>query len=120
MQPRSSTDIGQPNTKRTERIYNRLPLLTQGQTPIQYNIIIFLNFIVYYNPKKMNFDVAFRIMDFMWKNKLNPSKALVEEYRLSKTTKALNRFPSYEELKEIGIDEYNYDKLKNAYKSKII
>ena len=43
MQPRSSTDIEQPTAERTEsteRTYDRLPVQTQGQIPIQYIIII--------------------------------------------------------------------------------
>ena len=69
----------------------------------------------------MSFDVVFRIMDFMQDNKLKPSKALIEEYRLSKTTKAFNLFPSYEELKEkIGMEEEKYDDLKKEYRKKII
>ena len=59
-------------------------------------------------------------MGFMQDNKLKPSKALIEEYRQSKTTKTLNRFPSYQELKEeIGIYDKTYDRLKKAYRSKI-
>ena len=66
----------------------------------------------------MSFDVAHRVMDFMWKNKLKPSKALVKKYRKSKTTKTLNLFPSYEELKEkIGMEEWRYDELKKEYRS---
>ena len=54
-------------------------------------------------------------------NNLKPSKALIEEYRQSKTTKTLNRFPPKEELKEkIGMDEETYDDLKKTYRSKII
>ena len=54
-------------------------------------------------------------------NKLKPSKALIEEYRQSKTTKTLNRLPSKEELKEkIGMKEENYDIMKKRYRSKII
>ena len=49
------------------------------------------------NPKEMLFDVAHRVLNFMRDNNLNPSKALIEEYRQSKTTKTLNRFPSLEE-----------------------
>ena len=58
-------------------------------------------------------------MGFMQDNKLKPSKALIEEYRQSKTTKTLNRFPSYQELKEeIGIYDKTYDRLKKAYSSR--
>ena len=68
-----------------------------------------------------SFDVAYRVMDFMQDNNLKPSKALIEEYRLSKTTKTLNRFPSKEDLmKKIWMKEDKYDKLKKAYRSKII
>ena len=67
-----------------------------------------------------SYDVAHRVMDFMWKNNLKPSDALIEEYRQSKTTKTLNRFPSYQELKEkIKMKEKHYDDLKKAYRSKI-
>ena len=66
----------------------------------------------------MSFDVAHKVMKFMWDNKLKPSKALIKKYRKSKTTKTLNLFPSYEELKErIKMDEEWYDELKKAYKS---
>ena len=66
----------------------------------------------------MSFDVAFRVMDFMRDNKLKPSKALVKKYRKSKTTKTLNLFPSFEELKEkINISKYWYNRLEKAYKS---
>ena len=67
----------------------------------------------------MSFDVAFRVMDFMWDNKLKPSDALIEEYRLSKTTKTLNIFPSLEDWKKISSDEEGYDKLMYAYRNKI-
>ena len=68
-----------------------------------------------------SYDVALRVMDFMDENNLKPSKALIEEYRQSKTTKTLNRLPSLEELKEkIGMWEDDYDTLKKAYRSKII
>ena len=54
----------------------------------------------------------------MRENELKPSKALVKKYRKSKTTKTLNLFPSYEELKEkIKMNEETYDKLKKEYKS---
>ena len=68
-----------------------------------------------------SYDVAHRVMKFMWKNNLKPSKALIEEYRQSKTTKTLNRLPSKEELTEkIYMDEEDYDPLKKAYRSKIM
>ena len=71
------------------------------------------------NSNNDSFDVAHRVMNFMRGNKLKPSKALVEKYRNSKTTKTLNRFPSYEELKEkIGMWESWYDELKEAYSSR--
>ena len=57
-------------------------------------------------------------MDFMGDNNLKPSKALIEEYRQSKTTKTLNRLPSKEELKKIGVWEERYDGLKKAYSSR--
>ena len=118
MQPRSCTDIWKPNTKRTERVNNRLPLQIQGQTPIQLYIFYF-TFDCIADGK--SYDVAHRVMNFMWKNNLNPSKALIEEYRLSKTTRTLNRLPSYQELKKkIRIDEEDYNLLKNAYRNKII
>ena len=69
----------------------------------------------------MSFDVAHKVMKFMWESKLKPSKALVNKYRKSKTTKTLNLFPSFEELKEkIDISEKTYDKLKEAYRRKKI
>ena len=68
-----------------------------------------------------SFDVALRVMDFMRDNNLKPSDKLVEEYRQSKTTKTLNRFPSYVELKEkIGMEEWRYDNLKKTYRRKIV
>ena len=93
MQPRSSTDIGQPNTKRTERAYDRLPLQNQGQTPIMYFFYLIFDCIA----KGKSLDIAHRVMDFMRANNLKPSKALIEEYRQSKTTKTLNRIPSKED-----------------------
>ena len=118
MQQRSSTDIGHKNTKRTERVYDRLPLQTQGQTPIMY--IFYLTFDCIAN--RESFDVAYRVMDFMRDNNLKPSKALIEEYRQSKTNKTLNSwFPSFELLKkELLMYKLTYDKTKKKYKSKII
>ena len=111
MQPRSSTEVRQPNTKRTERAYDRLPLQTQGQTPIQlYSIILIFDCIA----ERKTFDVAFRVMDFMDKNNLKPSDALIEEYRQSNTTKALNQLTSEELVKK------GYDKMKKIYRRKII
>ena len=67
------------------------------------------------------FDVAYRVMDFMDENNLNPSKALVEEYRQSKTTKTFNRLPSKEDwMEEINMNDWIYDKLMKEYRSKII
>ena len=115
MQQLWSTNIAQPNTKRTERVYHRLPLQTQRQTPILY--ILIFDCIA----DGESFDVAHRVMKFMWDNNLNPSDALIEEYRLSKTTKTLNRFPSYEELKKkIKMRKEDYDGLEKLYRSKII
>ena len=94
MQPRSSTDVGQPNTKRTERVYHRLPLQNQGQTPIQLYIFYFTFDCI---AKGKSYDITHRVMDFMGKNKLKPSDALIEEYRLSKTTKTLNLLTSKED-----------------------
>ena len=78
--------------------------------------------IFYYSSKEMSFDVTYRVMDFMQDNKLKPSNAQIEKYRLSKTTKTLNRFPSREELKEknLEMDKERYDRLKKAYRRKII
>ena len=71
--------------------------------------------------KEETFDVAHRVMDFMRDNNLKPSDALIEEYRLSKTTKTLNRLPSKQEwMEEIEMEENWYDDLKKAYRSKII
>ena len=72
------------------------------------------------NSNNKSFDVAYRVMDFMRDNNLKPSAALIEEYRQSKTTKTINRFPSYKQLKKIRMKEEIYNKLKKAYKSKII
>ena len=67
----------------------------------------------------MSFDVFYRVMSFMDDNKLKPSDALVKEYRLSKTTKTLNLFPSYKKyLKEIGMSEEEYYKLEEVYSRK--
>ena len=77
--------------------------------------------IFYYSSKEMSFDVAHRVLNFMRDNKLKPSNAQIEKYKLSKTTKTFNLFPSKEELKEkIEMEEEMYDKLKKAYRSKII
>ena len=70
------------------------------------------------NSENESFDVAHKVMKFMWKNKLKPSKALVKKYRKSKTTKTLNLFPSKEDWKKIGIKEEKYDNLKKAYSSR--
>ena len=103
-----------------ERTYRRLPTQTQGQTPIQYTLL-FANFLFYYSSENKSFDVAHRVLNFMRDNKLKPSEAQIEKYRQSKTTKTLNLFPSYEELKEkIGMEEKWYDKMKKAYRRKII
>ena len=60
-------------------------------------------------------------MDFMRDYNLKPSAALIEEYRLSNTTKTLNRLPSKEELKEkIDMSESTYDNMKKRYRRKII
>ena len=115
MQPRSCTYIRQQNTKRTEKVYHWLPLQTQGQTPIQLYIFYFTFDCI---AKIMSYDVAHRVMDFMLDNNLKPSKALVEEYRQSKTTKTLNRLV-LEVWMNIGMEEDWYDKLKKAYRSKI-
>ena len=69
--------------------------------------------------KEETFDVAHRVMDFMRDNNLKPSDALIEEYRLSKTTKTLNRLPSKQEwMEEIEMEENWYDDLKKAYSSR--
>ena len=103
-----------------ERTYHRLPTQTQGQTPIQYTLL-FANFLFYYSPENESFDVAHRVLNFMCDNKLKPSKAQIEKYRLSKTTKAFNLFPSEEELNEkIKMWEGRYDGLKKTYRSKNI
>ena len=67
--------------------------------------------------KEKSCDVAHRVMDFMWKNKLKPSDALIEEYRQSKTTKTLNRLPSKEDWMKIMYESW-YDRLKKAYSSR--
>ena len=103
-----------------EGTYHRLPAQTQGQAPIQYTLL-FTNFLFYCNPKKKSFDVAHRVLNFMRDNKLEPSKAQIEKYRLFKTTKTLNRLPSKEEWwKMIRMKEETYDKMKKRYRRKII
>ena len=83
--------------------------------------LLFTNFLFYYSSENKSFDVAHRVMNFMRANKLKPSKELIEEYRLSKTTKTLNLFPSYEELDEkINMSKKTYYRMKKAYRSKII
>ena len=67
-----------------------------------------------------SFDVVHRVMNFMRDNKLKPSDALIEEYRQSKTTKTLNRFPPYEDWMKIGMSEEEYDNVKKAYRKKKI
>ena len=58
-------------------------------------------------------------MKFMWDNRLNPSDELIEEYRQSKTTKILNLFPSYKELKQrLRMPDWLYNNLMNVYSSK--
>ena len=118
MQQRSRTDNGQPNTKRTERVNHRLPLQNQGQTSIQ----LYIFYLIFdYIDRGRKLDVAHRVMNFMCRNKLKPSDALIEEYRQSKTTKTLNQLPSYEELKKkIGMNEETYNILKKTYRSKTI
>ena len=54
----------------------------------------------------------------MRNNNLKPSKALIEEYRQSKTTKTFNRFPSKEDLMNIGMSEETYYRLKRTYSSR--
>ena len=80
---------------------------------------LFVNlFLFYYSSENESFDVAHKVMNIMCDNKLKPSKSQIEKYRKSKTTKTLNLFPSYEELKEkIEMDEEDYDGLKKAYES---
>ena len=80
----------------------------------------FSNFLFYYSSENKSFNVAHRVLNFMRDNKLKPSKAQIEKYRLSKTTKTLNLFPSKEDWMNIGMDEETYDKLKKTYRSKII
>ena len=67
-----------------------------------------------------SFDIAHRVMKFMWKNKLKPSDALIEEYRQSKTTKTLNRLPSKEDwMEKIEMYDFVYYHMKKTYRSKI-
>ena len=83
--------------------------------------LLFANFLFYYSSENKSFDVAHRVLNFMCDNKLKPSNALIEEYRLSKTTKTLNILPSKEELKEkIEMREETYDNMKKTYIRKII
>ena len=86
--------------------------------------LLFVNFFLfYYSLENESFDVAHRVMKFMWDNKQKPSKALVKKYKKSKTTKNLNLFPSYEDWKKIWVFQFQYnryDELKKAYRSKII
>ena len=80
-------------------------------------------FLFYYSSENKSFDVAHRVMNFMWDNKLKPSDAQIEKYRQSKTTKTLNLFPSKEDWKKIWAfkSEYDkYDELKKTYRRKII
>ena len=103
-------------TKMKEPIIDFLHRL-KDKHPSSTSLLIF--FLFNYSSENESFDVAFRVMDFMRDNKLKPSKALVKKYRKSKTTKTLNLFPSYEELKKKlkYMDEETYNKLKKAYKS---
>ena len=89
--------------------------------PSSTSLLFVIIFLFYFSSENESFDVAHKVMKFMWKNKLKPSKALVKKYRKSKTTKTLNLFPSYEELKKkIKMKEETYDKLKEAYRRKTI
>ena len=83
-------------------------------------ILLFITFLFYYNPKKKFFDAAHRVMKFMCDYKLKPSDSLIEEYRQSKTTKTLNRLPSKQDWMKIDMNEKTYDRLKKAYRRKII
>ena len=65
-----------------------------------------------------SYNVAHRVMNFMWKNMLNPSDALIEEYRQSKTNKTLNLFPSKEDWMKIWMSKEDYEGLKKAYSSR--
>ena len=77
--------------------------------------LLFANFFLfYYSSKTKPFDVAHRVMKFMWDNKLKPSAALIEEYRQSKTTKTLNLFPSKKDWKKIGMEVGRYEGLKKG------
>ena len=70
-----------------------------------------------FSSENKSFDVAHRVMNLVCDKRFMPSDALIEEYRQSETTKTLNRFPSYQELKEkIGMEKYYYDRLKKTYR----
>ena len=66
-------------------------------------------FLFYCSSKNKSFDVAHRVMNFMSDNMLEPSKAQIEKYRQSKTSKTLNRFPSFEVLKKISPYYYLFE-----------
>ena len=67
----------------------------------------------------MSLDVAYRVMDFMQDNNLKPSDALIEEYRQSNTTRILNLFPTYIQLRStIDMYDWRYVNLRKAYSSR--
>ena len=62
-------------------------------------------------------DVFDRVMLFMQDTNLKPSEELIKFYAKSETTKTLNEFPTFMDLKEkIGMKREVYDKLKEKYK----
>ena len=74
----------------------------------------------YSKPKKgKTMDVFDRVMLFMKDTNIKPSEELIEFYARSETTKTLNDFPTFMDLKEkIGIKREVYDRLKERYSSK--
>ena len=71
----------------------------------------------YSNPEEgKTMDVFDRVMLFMKDTNLKPSEELIKFYAQSETTKTLNDFPTFMDLKEkIGMKREVYDKLKERY-----
>ena len=72
----------------------------------------------YSNPEEgKTMDVFDRVMKFMQDTNLKPSEELIKFYAQSETTKTLNDFPSFMDVKEkIKLKREVYDKLKERYK----
>ena len=94
----------------------------KDQHPYSTIVLLYKYWIVimgkYCNPEEgKTIDVFDRVMQFMQDTNLKPSEELIKFYAQSETTKILNDFPSFMDLKEkIGMKREVYDKLKEKYK----